>query len=53
MERAAGVLRQRGSEPGKVELDPDVQGFFGEVIDRIPIEQARQLVLEELETRLG
>ena len=30
-----------------------VQGFFGEVIDRIPFEQARKLVEEELEVRLG
>ena len=30
-----------------------VQGFFGEVIDRIPFEQARQVVLDELESRLG
>ncbi|GAC1613979.1 MAG: Fe-S cluster assembly protein SufD [Candidatus Dormibacteraceae bacterium] len=30
-----------------------VQGFFGEVIDRIPFEQARRLVEDELEARLG
>ncbi len=30
-----------------------VQGFFGEVVDRIPFEQARRLVQEELEARLG
>jgi Fe-S cluster assembly protein SufD len=30
-----------------------VQGFFGEVVDRIPFEQARKLVEEELEARLG
>jgi len=30
-----------------------VQGFFGEVVDRIPFEQARHLVEEELEARLG
>ena len=30
-----------------------VQGFFGEVVDRIPFEQARKLVEEELELRLG
>ena len=30
-----------------------VQGFFGEVVDRIPFEQARKLVEEELEVRLG
>jgi Fe-S cluster assembly protein SufD len=30
-----------------------VQGFFGEVLERIPFEQARKLVETELETRLG
>ena len=30
-----------------------VQGFFGQVLDRIPFEQARQLVETELEARLG
>ena len=30
-----------------------VQGFFGEVLDRIPVEQARDLVARELEERLG
>ena len=30
-----------------------VQGFFGEVLERIPFEQARKLVEEELELRLG
>jgi len=30
-----------------------VRGFFGEVLDRIPVQQARDLVEEELEARLG
>ena len=30
-----------------------VQGFFGEVVDRIPFEQARRLVEEEIEGRIG
>jgi Fe-S cluster assembly protein SufD len=30
-----------------------VQGFFGEVLERIPFEQARRLVETELEARLG
>jgi Fe-S cluster assembly protein SufD len=30
-----------------------IQGFFGEVLDRIPFEQARLLVETELEARLG
>ena len=30
-----------------------VQGFFGEVLERIPFEQARKLVETELEARLG
>src|SRR5712692_5342767 len=30
-----------------------VQGFFGDVLDRIPFEQARKLVETELEARLG
>jgi ABC-type transport system involved in Fe-S cluster assembly, permease component len=30
-----------------------VQGFFGEVLERIPFEQARTLVETELEARLG
>ena len=30
-----------------------VQGFFGEVLERIPFEQARTLVETELESRLG
>jgi Fe-S cluster assembly protein SufD len=30
-----------------------VQGFFGEVLDRIPVQQARELVEHELEARIG
>jgi Fe-S cluster assembly protein SufD len=30
-----------------------VHGFFGEVLDRIPVQQARDLVEQELETRIG
>lgn len=30
-----------------------VYGFFGEVLDRIPVQQARDLVERELETRIG
>jgi Fe-S cluster assembly protein SufD len=30
-----------------------VQGFFGEVLERIPFEHARRLVETELEARLG
>ena len=30
-----------------------VHGFFGEVLDRIPVQQARDLVEEELEARIG
>jgi Fe-S cluster assembly protein SufD len=30
-----------------------IQGFFGQVLDRIPFEQARRLVETELESRLG
>jgi hypothetical protein len=30
-----------------------VQGFFGDVLDRIPFEHARTLIEAELETRLG
>ena len=29
------------------------QGFFGEVLDRIPVQQARDLVEQELEARIG
>jgi Fe-S cluster assembly protein SufD len=30
-----------------------VHGFFGEVLDRIPVRQARELVEQELEARIG
>jgi hypothetical protein len=30
-----------------------VYGFFGEVLDRIPVRQARELVEHELEVRIG
>ena len=30
-----------------------VYGFFGEVLDRIPVQQARELVEQELEDRIG
>jgi Fe-S cluster assembly protein SufD len=30
-----------------------VHGFFGEVLDRIPVQQARDLVEQELESRIG
>ena len=30
-----------------------VHGFFGEVLDRIPVQQARDLVEQELEARIG
>ena len=30
-----------------------IQGFFGQVLDRIPFEQARTMIENELETRLG
>jgi len=30
-----------------------VQGFFGQVLDRIPFEQARTMIENELESRLG
>jgi Fe-S cluster assembly protein SufD len=30
-----------------------VRGFFGEILDRIPIAQARELVEQELEARIG
>jgi hypothetical protein len=29
-----------------------VHGFFGEVLDRIPVRQARDLVEQELEARI-
>jgi hypothetical protein len=30
-----------------------VQGFFGDVLDRIPFDHARRLIEAELEKRLG
>jgi Fe-S cluster assembly scaffold protein SufB len=30
-----------------------VQGFFGDVLERIPFEHARRLIETELEARLG
>ena len=30
-----------------------IQGFFGQVLDRIPFEQARTMIENELESRLG
>jgi Fe-S cluster assembly protein SufD len=45
-------LESRGIPPA-VAQRMIVHGFFGEVLDRIPFEQARQLVEEELEARLG
>jgi Fe-S cluster assembly protein SufD len=30
-----------------------VQGFFGDVLDRIPFEHARNLIEADLEARLG
>src|SRR2546423_1643467 len=30
-----------------------IQGFFGQVLDRVPFEQARTMIENELETRLG
>jgi hypothetical protein len=30
-----------------------VHGFFGEVLDTIPVAQARELVERELEARIG
>src|SRR5438105_3857422 len=45
-------LESRGI-PKSVAQRMIVQGFFGEVADRIPFEQARRLVAEELEARLG
>jgi Fe-S cluster assembly protein SufD len=45
-------LRSRGI-PEATAKRMIVQGFFGEVLDRIPFEQARTLVETELEARLG
>jgi Fe-S cluster assembly protein SufD len=45
-------LRSRGI-PQRTAMRMLVQGFFGQVLDRIPFEQARQMVETELEARLG
>jgi Fe-S cluster assembly protein SufD len=45
-------LRSRGI-PESTARRMIVQGFFGQVLERIPFEQARQLVETELEARLG
>ena len=45
-------LRSRGI-PERTAMRMLVQGFFGQVLDRIPFEQARQMVETELEARLG
>jgi Fe-S cluster assembly protein SufD len=45
-------LRSRGI-PEMTAKRMIVQGFFGQVLDRIPFEQARSLIEGELEARLG
>lgn len=45
-------LESRGI-PAAVAERMIVYGFFGEVLDRIPVQQARDLVEQELEVRLG
>jgi Fe-S cluster assembly protein SufD len=45
-------LRSRGI-PEKTAKRMIVQGFFGDVLDRIPFEHARTLIEGELESRLG
>ncbi len=45
-------LRSRGI-PEMTAKRMIVQGFFGQVLDRIPFQQARELVETELESRLG
>ncbi|OLB83226.1 MAG: hypothetical protein AUI15_36355 [Actinobacteria bacterium 13_2_20CM_2_66_6] len=45
-------LRSRGI-PEKTAKRMIVQGFFGQVLDRIPFQQARELIEAELEARLG
>jgi Fe-S cluster assembly protein SufD len=45
-------LRSRGI-PEQTAKRMLVQGFFGDVLDRIPFEHARTLIEAELETRLG
>ena len=45
-------LESRGIPAGTAE-QMIVHGFFGEVLDRIPVAQARELVEQELEARIG
>jgi Fe-S cluster assembly protein SufD len=45
-------LQSRGI-PAAVAVQMIVHGFFGEVLDRIPVQQARDLVQQELEARIG
>ncbi len=45
-------LRSRGI-PESTAKRMLIQGFFGQVLDRIPFEEARTLVENELEGRLG
>jgi Fe-S cluster assembly protein SufD len=45
-------LESRGIPPDTA-LRMLVLGFFGEVLDRIPVAQARELVEQELEARIG
>jgi Fe-S cluster assembly protein SufD len=45
-------LESRGI-PGATAERMIVHGFFGEVLDRIPVAQARELVESELESRIG
>jgi Fe-S cluster assembly protein SufD len=45
-------LESRGIPAGTAER-MIVHGFFGEVLDRIPVQQARDLVEQELEARIG
>ena len=45
-------LESRGIPNGTAER-MIVHGFFGEVLDRIPVQQARDLVEQELEARIG
>jgi Fe-S cluster assembly protein SufD len=45
-------LESRGIPPPTAER-MIVHGFFGEVLDRIPVQQARDLVEAELEARIG
>jgi Fe-S cluster assembly protein SufD len=45
-------LESRGISPA-IAQRMIVYGFFGEVLDRIPVQQARDLVEQELEARIG